>query len=130
MLRLPNAVTLPLLAAGIAMSLLDLPPSLADRIIGGCIGYLTIAMIAHIHRKLSGREGIGLGDAKLLAAAGAWLGWTGLPSVVLLASVGGLIWAAVRFLLDRNTLSAPIPFGVPLTAAFWLVWLYGPLNIS
>jgi leader peptidase (prepilin peptidase)/N-methyltransferase len=129
-LRLPDLLTLPLLAGGIALSLLGSPPLLADRIAGGCIGYLVVALIALVYRKWRGRDGIGLGDAKLLAAAGAWLGWTTLPSVLLLASVSALIWVVVRYLMDQRTLHAPLPFGAPLAAAFWIVWLYGPLAIN
>ncbi len=128
-LRLPSAITLPLLGVGLVLSSEDFSPTFGDRAIGACIGYLVISVIAHTYRKLSGREGIGLGDAKLFAAAGAWLGWTALPSVLLLASIGGLLWGIVRFLVNKATLYAPLPFGVPLAAAFWLVWLYGTLTI-
>ncbi|HVX58009.1 MAG TPA: A24 family peptidase, partial [Candidatus Saccharimonadales bacterium] len=74
-------------------------------------------------------EGIGLGDAKLLAAAGAWVGWEGLPSVVLLAALGGLLFVLGRS-LRRRTMSATdrIAFGTCLCGGLWLVWLYGPLS--
>jgi leader peptidase (prepilin peptidase)/N-methyltransferase len=91
-------------------------------------GYLLLWAVAWVYRRLRGRDGLGLGDAKLLAAAGAWVGAGGLPSVLAgaaiaaLAAAGGMMLAGRR--LDRHT---ALPFGPFLAAATWLVWLFGPI---
>lgn len=120
---LPDFLTLPLMPAGLLLAWLQ-PPGLAARIMGLLAGYLAFAGTAWAYRRLRGRDGLGLGDAKLLGAAGAWVGWQGLPSVVLLGAIGGLVWAlAARLPADRT-----LPFGPFLAAAFWLVWYFGPLG--
>ena len=119
-LRLPDIVTLPLGLAGLLLGprLLDTP--LADHVIGAFAGYAVLALLAWAYARLRGREGLGLGDAKLLAAAGSWLGWQALPNVVVLACAGGLAWAALRTLRrGRDGLAEPIAFGLPLCAAIW-----------
>jgi leader peptidase (prepilin peptidase)/N-methyltransferase len=94
---------------------------LRDHLIGAAAGYLVLAGIAFAYARLRGREGLGLGDAKLLAVAGAWLGWRAVPIVVVIASAGGLAWAGVRLLRQgRAGLSEPIAFGAPLCAAIWV----------
>ncbi len=124
-LLLPDLITLPLLASGLALALLE-PPGLPERLLGAAAGFLAFAGIGLLYRRWRGRDGLGLGDAKLLAAAGAWVGWTALPSVVLLAAVGGLVWSfATRQAADR-----PLPFGPFLAVGFWIVWRFGPLLIS
>jgi leader peptidase (prepilin peptidase)/N-methyltransferase len=156
--RLPDLLTLPLIAAGLIASaflpgsdVLDdvtLPPIrfLAAAIpfhagsamvqalslvtahaIAAAAAYLCLSLIAWSYRLLRGREGMGLGDAKLAAAAGAWLGLEPLPSVLLLASIAGIAWILASTLFrGREALSQRIPFGVPLSLAIWIVWLYGP----
>jgi leader peptidase (prepilin peptidase)/N-methyltransferase len=130
--QLPDALTLPLLLAGLALAYLDAPKELPDRALGAAIGYLSFTAIAWAYRRLRGRAGLGLGDAKLLAAAGAWLSWSGLPSAVLIAAVAGLLWALARAgLTDRKPAwGEPIPFGPFLAIGFWLTWLYGPLHLA
>ena len=77
---------------------------------------------------LRGREGIGLGDAKLMAAAGAWVSWEGLPSVLLVATLGGLTSALLqRFRKGWIRATDRVAFGAFLCVGIWLVWLYGPL---
>ncbi len=126
--RLPDALTLPLAAAGLVIAFAIDRASLIDHIIGAAAGFLAFATLAEGYRRFRGHEGLGLGDAKLLAAGGAWLGWAGLPTVVLLAAILGLAFVLVRRLtgqaidaLDRT------PFGPALAAGVWFVWLYGPL---
>lgn len=127
-LLLPDELTLPLIPAGLAVAWAVAPERLADHVIGAVAGFLFVALVGLAYRKLRHREGIGLGDAKLLAAAGAWLSWAGLPSVLLLAAaaalLGHLVWAraARRDLADRQ-----LPFGPYLAGSLWLVWLYGPV---
>jgi leader peptidase (prepilin peptidase)/N-methyltransferase len=80
---------------------------------------------------MRGREGIGLGDAKLLAAAGAWVGWMGLPSTLLLAALSGLVYAIAARRAGGAALSADdrVPFGAFIGLGLWVVWLYGPLAL-
>jgi leader peptidase (prepilin peptidase) / N-methyltransferase len=126
---LPDAITLPLVALGLGAAYLDDPTSVLAHGIGAVAGFLVFLVIALAYRRLRGREGLGFGDAKLLAAAGAWVGWQGLPSVVLLGATAsfalllllGLRGMAVRF-------DARLPFGPGLCLGLWLVWLYGPLG--
>jgi len=125
---LPDALTLPLLAAGLGVTALLDPPSLPAHAIGAAAGYLAFAGIAALYRRVRGRDGLGLGDAKLLAAGGAWLGWSALPGVVLVAALLGILEVLVARLAGGAPLAAarPIAFGTWLAAAIWLVWLYGP----
>ncbi len=125
---LPDALTFPLLALGLAVSYGIDPGLLGDHAIGAVTGFIVFALIAFLYHRLRGREGMGLGDAKLLAAEGAWVGWIGLPTIILFAAVIGLI--AVLVLARRGKVLAAadrIPFGPALAFAGWLVWLYGPL---
>ncbi len=122
---LPDLITLPLIPLGWAMAALR-APDLVDRLIGAAAGFAAFAAIAGLYRRLRGRDGLGLGDAKLLAAAGAWVGWAGLPSVVLLGSVASLAWA----LATRRDPDRPLPFGPFLAASFWIVWRFGRLTVS
>lgn len=127
-LRLPDPLTLPLAAAGLALAWkLPAGDGLNAHLIGALAGYSVLALIAWGFRRLRGRDGIGMGDAKLMAAAGAWLGWSALPTVLVLGCMGGLLWwlAARRLDPERDPL---IPFGAPLCAAIWIVWLHGPLQ--
>lgn len=117
---LPDRLTIPLGVAGVAASRLPGGPGLADSLIGGLAGFLALAAIAAAYRRATGRVGLGGGDAKLLGALGAWLGWRDLPYVLLLAALFGLAFAAVgRRPVQRTT---AIPFGPWLAAAGWLVF--------
>ncbi len=126
-LRLPDILTLPLIVFGLGVSLL-LRRQPAEHALACCGGYLLFWSIDALYKQLRGRSGLGLGDAKLFAAAGAWLGWRPLGLVLVLACVGGLIWVAVRRLrYGRASLGAPLPFGAPLCAAIWLTWCPLPI---
>lgn len=125
---LPDALTLPLVAAGLAVAALVHGAAILDNVLGAAAGYAIFAAVAWSYRRWRGREGLGGGDAKLLAALGAWDGATGLPSVVLLASLLALAVALARRALSRGGgLDERVSFGPALAAAGWLVWLYGPL---
>lgn len=125
-LRLPDLVTLPLAAAGLGVATAT-HAELADHVVGMAAGFGVIAAVGWLYARLRGRSGIGLGDAKLFAAAGAWLGWRALPAVLLIACGGGLAWAAAGVLRrGRRAASEPIPFGAPLALALWLRWLFSP----
>lgn len=126
---LPDFLTLPLLVAGLlANALLDrISPS--AHLIGAVAGYVFVRLLRLAYRKLRSREGMGLGDAKLLAAAGAWVSWSGLPSVVALAALAALV-VVLLLSLRRRRLDPHqhVPFGAFLCAGLWIVWLYGPLT--
>jgi leader peptidase (prepilin peptidase)/N-methyltransferase len=125
---LPDVLTLPLTAVGIAIAWLDGPAALRDAAIGALAGFAVFAAVAMLYRRLRGREGLGLGDAKLLGAAGAWASWLGLPSIVLLASLIALAMTLGRAALaGRLDTAAPVPYGAYLAFATWIVVLYGPL---
>jgi len=120
--RLPNILTLPLLAMGLAVTVLQ-RQNLVDHGLTACGAFALFWGLDRFYRSLRGRSGLGLGDAKLFAAAGAWLGWRPLPTVLLLACAGGLIWTAVRVLQSgQSAARKPLPFGAPLCASLWIVW--------
>jgi leader peptidase (prepilin peptidase) / N-methyltransferase len=128
-LLLPDALTLPLVALGLLAAYLDDAASLLPHLLGAAIGYVFFAAVALLYRRLRGREGLGLGDAKLLAVAGAWVSWEGLPSVVLLGAIASL--ATLLVLARRRgtiALDSRLPFGPGLCLGIWVIWLYGPLN--
>ena len=122
--RLPDRLTLPLIPAGLLVAWLSDPASLAGHALGALAGFLAFAGIAQAYHRLRRRAGMGLGDAKLLAAAGAWLGWSALPALVAVAASLALAAALARQRLDAAT---KIAFGPGLTLALWLFWLYGAL---
>lgn len=126
---LPDQITLPLGGAGLLLAGLEGVARLRDAAIGAATGFLFFLALAWLYRRLRGREGLGSGDAVLLGAAGAWVGWIGLPSVLLWASLGGLSLVLAQALLGRAPKAdQPIPFGVFLALGLWLTWLYGPLG--
>jgi leader peptidase (prepilin peptidase)/N-methyltransferase len=123
-LRLPDIFNLPLIAAGLLVSL-KLGDPLAHAI-GAAAGFLVFYAIQFAYQAVRKREGLGLGDAKLAAAAGAWLGWQALPGIVLIACAVAVVWIGVAVIRrGRTVLEEQIPFGVPLCLAIWIVWLYG-----
>jgi leader peptidase (prepilin peptidase)/N-methyltransferase len=124
---LPDLLTLPLIPAGLVVAFALDPALLGPHVVGAIAGFAAFALIAFAYRRLRGREGLGLGDAKLLAAAGAWLGWQALPGVVTLAALCALAVALARSIAgDKLSATTKIAFGSYLALAFWLVWLLGP----
>lgn len=117
--RIPDRLSLPLVAAGIAVALWLPVRPLTDHLAGAVAGYAVFAVIGAWYFRRRGIDGLGLGDAKLLAAAGAWLGWQALPWVVLAASLGGLAQVLARPAARRRD---PVAFGPWLALAFALVW--------
>jgi leader peptidase (prepilin peptidase)/N-methyltransferase len=128
---LPNVLTLPLLTVGLIAALLGLLGDPLDHLIGATAGFAVFTAIAFIYTRLRGRAGLGFGDAKLLAAIGAWVGWLGLATVVLYGTGLGLIAVLIGAALGKKPdLTDRVPFGTFLAAGGWLVWLYGPLTIA
>ena len=124
-----DALTLPLIIAGLAAAFLFDPDQLTDRALGAALGYLSLTAIATLYRALRGREGLGGGDAKLLAASGAWLGAAALPQVILLAALSALAAAGcMRLTGVRLGIHSAMPFGPFLALATWVLWLLGPLD--
>jgi leader peptidase (prepilin peptidase)/N-methyltransferase len=129
--RLPDLLTLPLIGGGLIAATLLPAESLLEHVGAAAAGYGSLWVIAWMYRRVRGQEGLGLGDAKLAAAAGAWLGFGPLPSVLLLGSVVGILWVVIAAVVHgRAEFSKRIPFGVPLSFAIWIVWLYGPLAFA
>ncbi len=128
--RLPDPLTLPLLATGgLAAVLLD-HTAPVDALVGAAAGFAGLWLLAFVYRRLRGREGLGDGDPFLLAAGGAWVGWIGLPSVLLWASAAGLSFVAARLLVGKRISATDrMPFGPCLAAGIWLTWLLGPLGL-
>ena len=128
--RLPDRLTLPLLATGgVAAILLD-HTAPVDAVIGAAVGFGGLWLLAFGYSRLRGRDGLGDGDPVLLAAGGAWVGWTGLPSVLLWASVAGLSVVTARLLVEGKVSGDDrLPFGPCLAVGIWLTWLIGPLGL-
>ncbi|MGI9264954.1 MAG: prepilin peptidase, partial [Gammaproteobacteria bacterium] len=122
---LPDAITLPLLWLGLLVSLWSLPAftDVRDAVIGAAAGYLSLWLLYHVFRLLTGKEGMGYGDFKLLAALGAWYGWQLLPLTVLLSTVVGAVVGIVLIVAGRRDRQATIPFGPYLAAAGWVALL-------
>lgn len=128
---LPNQLTFPLIIIGLIVGIWIAPHLWPHHLIGALAGYLFIEGLDWAYTRARGRSGIGGGDAKLLAAGGAWLTWAGLPSVMLIAALIGLLQALVSGKLGKGrALAAEIRFGPALAAAIWIVWLYGPLEFG
>jgi len=122
---LPDCITLPLLWAGLALSLWGIFIDSRESIVGAMAGYLSLWFVYHIFKLATGKEGMGYGDFKLLAAIGAWVGWKALPVVILLSSVVGAITGIVLITLKGRQRSQPIPFGPFLASAGWITLLWG-----
>jgi leader peptidase (prepilin peptidase)/N-methyltransferase len=134
---LPDSLTLPLLWLGLLASLTGwgaagagIPSDPVSAIGGAALGYLSLWSLYHLFRLLTGREGMGYGDFKLLAALGAWLGWQMLLPIVLLSAVVGAILGITLIVLRRAQRGNPIPFGPFLAAAGWVTMLWGPQMLT
>lgn len=122
-LRIPNGLNAVLALCGLAATW-ALDRSLSDALIGAAAGYAAMWGASFGYRQLRGRDGLGMGDAKLLAGAGAWLGWVGLPFVVLIASALGIAFVAARRLFGREIAATDaMAFGPFLSAGVFVVWL-------
>lgn len=122
---LPDGITLPLLWTGLLVSLFNLFTDSHGAIIGALAGYLSLWSVYWLFKSLTGKEGMGYGDFKLLAMLGAWLGWTYLLPIVLLSSLVGAVVGITLILLRGRDRNIPIPFGPYLATAGWITLLWG-----
>lgn len=122
---LPDQLTLPLLWGGLLFNLTGGFVPLADAVIGAMAGYLVLWSLYWAFKLLTGKEGMGYGDFKLLAALGAWLGWQAQPIVLLLSSLVGAFIGIGLILLRNHHQNKPIPFGPYLAIAGWIALLWG-----
>lgn len=127
---LPDSITLPLLWAGLLLGVAPFggEPLFADlrsSVIGAAAGYLSLWSVYHLFKLVTGKEGMGYGDFKLLAAIGAWLGWQMLPLVILLSAAVGAVVGSLMLLAAGKSRQTPIPFGPYLAAAGWIALLWG-----
>ncbi|WP_421302986.1 prepilin peptidase [Aeromonas veronii] len=122
---LPDQLTLPLLWGGLLFNLASGFVPLADAVIGAMAGYLVLWSLYWAFKLLTGKEGMGYGDFKLLAALGAWLGWQALPIILLLSSLVGAVIGISLIALQKHHQGKPIPFGPYLAIAGWIALLWG-----
>jgi leader peptidase (prepilin peptidase)/N-methyltransferase len=122
---LPDDLTYPLLWLGLLVNLDGMFVPLRDAVIGAAAGYLVLWSIYWLFKLATGKEGMGYGDFKLLAALGAWLGWAMLPTIILLSSVVGALVGISLIVFAKRGRDKPIPFGPYLAAAGLIALLYG-----
>lgn len=122
---LPDQLTYPLLWLGLLVNVSGTFVPLEHAVIGAAAGYLSLWSIYWLFKLLTGKEGMGYGDFKLLAALGAWLGWSALPTVVLLAAGSGLLYALASLAMKRMQRDQPMPFGPYLAAGGWTAFVFG-----
>ena len=122
---LPDNITLPLMWIGLFANTQGTFTDLSSAVIGGAAGYLSLWSVYIIFKKLTGKEGMGHGDFKLLAALGAWMGWQFLPMIILLSAVVGALVGIAGILIMGRDKQIPIAFGPYLAAAGWIALLWG-----
>ncbi|AUI86919.1 prepilin peptidase [Vibrio azureus] len=123
---LPDQLTLPLMWSGIILALSGISPvSLQDAIIGAMAGYLCLWSVYWLFKLVTGKEGMGYGDFKLLAALGAWLGWQSLPMIILLSSIVGILFGLIQLRLQNKGINKAFPFGPYLAIAGWISLIWG-----
>lgn len=127
---LPDVMTYPLLWAGLLLNMNGMFAELPDAVFGAAFGYLSLWSVFHLFRLITGKEGMGHGDFKLLAALGAWGGWQILPFVIFASSAFGAVFGIALMLIQRNKESQPLPFGPWLAMAGFvaIVWREDVLN--
>jgi len=122
---LPDSITLPLLWLGLIVNISATFTPLNSAVLGAIMGYLSLWFIFHIFKHFTGKEGLGYGDFKLLAALGAWLGWQQLAIIIFLSSFVGAIIGIVLIFMGKQAANKPIPFGPYLALAGWTSLLWG-----
>ena len=127
---LPDVITLPLLWAGLMVNSFAVIVPLSDALWGTVGGYLILWTVYHVFKALTGKEGMGYGDFKLLAALGAWLGWLMLLPMIILSSLVGLVLAVGFIALNKQDRSEPMPFGPSIAIAGLIAMLWGQPLLS
>ncbi len=122
---LPDSITLPFLWLGLAFNVANTYTTTQASVIGAIAGYLALWSVYHLFRLLTGKEGMGYGDFKLLALFGAWLGWSAVPLIVLLSSLAGAAIGVGMIALRGHDKNIPIPFGPYLAIAGWIALMWG-----
>jgi len=122
---LPDNIVFPLLWSGILINMFGTFVDLESSVIGAIAGYLVLWSVYHLFRILTGKEGMGYGDFKLLAALGAWMGWKMLPLILILSSFVGAAIGIAMIVFARHDKNIPIPFGPYLAIAGWIALLWG-----
>ena len=122
---LPDNITLPFLWLGLFLNLNNLYVDLASAVLGAIMGYLVLWLVYQVFKIVTGKEGMGYGDFKLLAMLGAWLGWQSLPAIILISTLVGSIIGVSLILFKQHNRNHPIPFGPYLAIAGWIVLLWG-----
>ena len=122
---LPDSMVLPFLWLGLLLNVFALFTPLPNAVIGAAAGYLSLWLVFHLFKLITGKEGMGYGDFKLLALFGAWLGWQSLPLIILLSSLFGAIVGISLIVLRGRDRAQPLPFGPYLAAAGWVAMLWG-----
>lgn len=122
---LPDSITLPLLWCGLMFNLLGTYTDLHSSVLGAIVGYLALWSVYWAFKLATGKEGMGYGDFKLLAALGAWLGWQMLPLIILLSSLVGALVGVLLIILAKRGRDVPIPFGPYLATAGLLALFWG-----
>ena len=123
---LPDSITLPLLWLGLLLNINSAFTSLNDAVIGAAAGYLTLWSVYWIFKLTTGKDGMGFGDFKLLAALGAWFGWQAIPLIIILSSFVGAFIGILLILWKKQGREVPMPFGPYLAGGGWLTLLWGP----
>lgn len=127
---LPDDITLPLLWLGLVLNAYHLFIPLEDALWGAIAGYLSLWSVYWFFKLLTGKEGMGYGDFKLLAALGAWMGWQMLPLILVLSSLVGAVVGVMLMILKKHQRDTPIPFGPYLAAAGFLAFMWGPMLVT
>jgi len=134
---LPDGITLPLMWAGLLAAVIlgpvdgsPIPVSARDALVGAASGYVSLWLVFHAFRLVTGKEGMGYGDFKLFAAFGAWLGWKLLPLVILVSAFTGAVIGILMIVLRGRDRSVPMPFGPYLAAAGWIAMMYGDVLVD
>lgn len=122
---LPDNITLPFLWLGLFLNLNNLYVDLASAVLGAIMGYLVLWLVYQVFKIVTGKEGMGYGDFKLLAMLGAWLGWQSLPAIILISTLVGSIIGVSLIVFKQHNRNHPIPFGPYLAIAGWIVLLWG-----
>ena len=122
---LPDNITLPLLWLGLAFNITGTFVSLQEAVLGAMFGYLILWSVYWLFKLVTGKEGMGYGDFKLLAALGAWMGWQVLPVIILMSSLVGAVVGITLMIVKRRGKEIPIPFGPYLAAAGWISLMWG-----